>query len=64
LFVFFECLSGAEVDGLIVDALQAFGQTLKVPSPFLVSIVYRMSDFNSWFGPMESNYFPFLLIIV
>ena len=36
------CLSGAEVDGLIVDALQAFGQALKVPPPFLVSIVYSM----------------------
>jgi len=43
---FFGRLSGAEVDGLIVDALQAFGQTLMIPPPFLVSIVYRMSAFN------------------
>lgn len=28
------CLPGAEIDVLIVDALQAFGQALKVPPPF------------------------------
>lgn len=27
------CFSGAEVDGLIVDTLQAFGQALKVLPP-------------------------------
>lgn len=40
------CLSGAEVDELIVDALQAFGKALKVPQLFIayldLKLIYSM----------------------